>query len=132
MENKKCSVNTQQVINYIKDRTSKDAKFKNFDEIAKDILNTKGQPDDAKMIVLKALAVMYRSLALKNPEFVIDKKADKILNTELQSADLVSVHTDIRKVYFPSAPALGSFNTIEDINKAIEEFLKFDDCLRIV
>ena len=70
MENKKCSVNTQQVINYIKDRTSKDSKFKNFDEVARDILNTKGQPDDAKMIVLKALALMYKNLALKNPVFL--------------------------------------------------------------
>jgi len=124
---KKCSVNIPQVLAYIKDRVGKDVKFKNFDEVAKDILNTKGQPDDAKMIVLKALANMYKSLALKNPEFVIDKKADLILNTPLQTADLSALHNDVRKSYLPGAAKVVSINTSDDLIEYVEKLKDLSD-----
>lgn len=124
---KKCSVNIPQVLAYIKDRVGKDVKFKNFDEVAKDILNTKGQPDDAKMIVLKALANMYKSLASKNPEFVIDKKADLILNTPLQTADLSALHNDVRKSYLPGAAKVVSINTSDDLIEYVEKLKDLSD-----
>ena len=119
---RKCSVSKDKVIAYIKA-----SKFTNFDDAAKDLMNRKSYPDDSKVIVLKAVANMYKYLSDTYPEkFTMDtKKVEVILNTELQTADLDKLYNEIRKAYFPGAPK--SINNLDDLNKVIEDTKDHDD-----
>ena len=119
---RKCSVSKDKVIAYIKA-----SKFTNFDDAAKDLMNRKSYSDDSKVIVLKAVANMYKYLSDTYPEkFTMDtNKVQVILNTELQTADLNKLYTEIRKVYFPGAPK--SINNLDDLNKVIEDTKDYDD-----
>jgi hypothetical protein len=100
-----CTVDIKKIFAYVKTLLAQDVKFKNYDEVAKRmILLRNDKPDDVKIVALKAIAKIYENLTITNPgsgfSMGSSGAAKKLITEELQTADLETLFSEIKSLYF--------------------------------
>jgi len=129
-----CTVDIKKVFSYIKALISKDGKYKNFDEVAKSMIERRNdRTDDVKIVALKAIAKIYENVIATSPQsgysFGTSGVAEMLIKEEIQTADLVALFAKIKTTYFPKSGKYSSiqfndsFTTVVNINALTKDFL---------
>lgn len=113
-----CKVDFKVVFNFIKRKVEQDPANRDFSVIAKSILDKQGEPDDIKVVILKAVAQVYKSLSEKGTPYTIDAKANLLFDTRMQEADLKDLYKKAKAIYSPKAPSAP--DTIEGLIDQVE------------
>lgn len=117
-----CTVDLNKVFAYVNALVKADARFKNFDEVAKDMINRRqDRPDDVKLVALKAIAKIYEHITTKQPGlgYEMGKGSALLLSTELQSADLDTVFGKLKSTYAVKTP--GAPRGVQQIAERVDK-----------